>query len=74
MFSAACTTVGEGAMRRQLFVFILFVVAACSNDQPGNDAGLDAPTSSDAGKTYASDAGCQPCVVGTSTVGNCCLQ
>lgn len=72
-------------MRRQLLVLAL-LVAACSNDQSAssNDAGLDAPTlgptPSDAGAggtdaaTDASAAGCQPCVVGKSTVGNCCLQ
>ena len=71
-------------MRRQLLVLTLLVVAACSNDPSAssNDAGLDAPSTSpnDAGGTdaasdaAASDAGCLPCIVSKSTVGNCCLQ
>lgn len=47
-------------MSPRLFSFVLAIVAACSNSNPGNDAGSDAPASScpaatGAGTTHTSD-------------------
>lgn len=60
-------------------------VSACSvNETPVADASTDATT--DLGKTESggndandaggdvAEAGCTPCVVGVSLVGNCCVQ
>jgi len=65
---------------RLVLLVSLLAIAACGTDSPANnnsDGGTDA-TSGDGGAPDASaDAGpdgCQPCVVGISTIGNCCLQ
>jgi hypothetical protein len=66
----------------------VLAIAACESDSSTNgssgtsggtgDGGTDATSGLDAGAPDATaDArpqGCQPCVVGTSTIGNCCLQ
>lgn len=62
----------------------LLAIAACGTDTPTNgsssssDGGTDATSAVEASAPDATaDAGpqgCQPCVVGTSTIGNCCLQ
>jgi hypothetical protein len=67
-------------MRKRLQVLGLLVVAACTSSSSSPSGGIDAGvplantiddggTSSDAGPT-----GCPPCVVGTSSVGNCCVR
>lgn len=73
--------------RRSLSILAIAFLAACSVNDVTSDGGPDSSTpdmgtmdtgGNDAGHDVntndVAEAGCMPCVVGTSNVGNCCVQ
>ena len=73
-------------VRAAVSAAVVMLVVGCSVNDVTNDGGPDTGTpdigapeaghdaGKDVGTTDASDGGCMTCVVGTSTVGNCCVQ